>query len=536
MKAAELLAIDVGSELRTLCEAQLRGTWQVPAELVRLALRGGASEISAERRRRGFALRWVGAPVTPEVLRHLQAALDEAGNAEQRHRAIVALEAGKAQALLWAAGLPGAVLRVHSTTGRQKLRFEHRDGSRPKLSSAGAAGDSDRVELRWSCAGLDRGRAADWLRSATRFAPSPVEIDGRPAPQGFPGGLFHLGPVRISHQVPSRGRRGAVHRRLQQEAGEICGLGTPVPCRLGLTRSGEDPLLWLLRDGVVSARATVPGYPSFQAAVELGGVVPPDASAADMRRAVNPYLEGLIDRAVRMMVQVADRLPALAEADRQRLGTLLLQAAHRGLREEEVRRLPLISPAGTEGRLLSLHELSELVGRRGSTFLAVDPKDDPGEFLFDPETTFRVSNEERNLLSALLGVRFRSPARRRLGALRRSAVRLRSAVATAVRRSRGLVGSRPLPEDALSSEERRLLAAIRIAAPNERFHLCAGGGAVRRSRRGLIVPREHPAVAAGACAVAGDLTWLYPVLLTLWPDEAPPSEVREQWRRRILEC
>jgi hypothetical protein len=254
-----------------------------------------------------------------------------------------------------------------------------------------------------------------------------------------------------------------------------------------------------------------------------------------MRRAVNPYLEGLIDRAVRMMVQVADRLPALAEADRQRLGTLLLQAAHRGLREEEVRRLPLISPAGTEGRLLSLHELSELVGRRGSTFLAVDPKDDPGDFLFDPETTFRVSNEERNLLSALLGVRFRSPARRRLGALRRSVVRLRSAVATAVRRSRGLVGSRPLPEDALSSEERRLLAAIRIAAPNERVHLCAGGGAVRRSRRGLIVPREHPAVAAGARAVAGDLTWLYPVLLTLWPDEAPPSEVREQWRRRILE-
>ena len=505
MRAVELLAIDVGSELRTLCEAQLRGTWQVPAELVRLALRGGASEISAERRRRGFALRWVGAPVIPEVLRHLQVALDENRNAEQRHRAIVALEAGKAQALLWAAGLPGAVLHVHSTSGRQRLRFEHRDGNRPKLSSAGGAGDGDRVELLWSCAGLDRGRAADWLRSATRFAPSPVEIDGRPAPQGFPGGLFHL--------------------RLE----------TPVPCRLGLTRSGEDPLLWLLRDGVVSARATVPGYPSFQAAVELGGVVPPDASAADMRRAVNPYLEGLIDRAVRMMVQVADRLPALAEADRHRLGTLLLQAARRGLREEEVRRLPLISPAGTEGRLLSLQELSELVGRRGSTFLAVDPKDDPGDFLFDPETTLRVSNEERNLLSALLGVRFRSPARRRLGALRRSAVRFRSAVATVVRRSRGLVGSRPLPEDALSSEERRLLAAIRIAAPNERVHLCAGGGAVRRSRRGLIVPREHPAVAAGACAVAGDLTWLYPVLLTLWPDEAPPSEVREQWRRRILE-
>ena len=31
-------------------------------------------------------------------------------------------------------------------------------------------------------------------------------------------------------------------------------------------------MLWLLQDGVVSARAGIPGYPPFEATVELGGV------------------------------------------------------------------------------------------------------------------------------------------------------------------------------------------------------------------------------------------------------------------------
>ena len=45
-----LLTIDVASELRKLSQAQLQGPWQLPAELVRRALRDGAGHIDVARR------------------------------------------------------------------------------------------------------------------------------------------------------------------------------------------------------------------------------------------------------------------------------------------------------------------------------------------------------------------------------------------------------------------------------------------------------------------------------------------------------
>ena len=48
-----LLTIDVGSELRKLSQAQLQGPWQIPAELVRRALRAGATEVDVRTERHG---------------------------------------------------------------------------------------------------------------------------------------------------------------------------------------------------------------------------------------------------------------------------------------------------------------------------------------------------------------------------------------------------------------------------------------------------------------------------------------------------
>ena len=505
MRLEELLTIDIGSEVMSLCEAQIRGTWQIPAELVRLGLRSGASEISAERHRGGIALRWVGAPFAAEDLRSLQTALEDGRQAGERQRAIAALEASGTQALLWAAGLQGSGFRVQSTDGGNSSRFQYRQGGRPRLSTARSNGNSDQVEILWSCAGLDRVRAMDWLRSATRFAPVRPNVDGRLAPQGFPGGLYHVT------------------------------LESPVPFRLGLTRVGDDPLLWLLRDGVVSARATIPGYPSFQAAVELSGVVPPVASAADLRSAVTPYLEMLIDRAVWTMTQVADRLPDLPEVDRQRLSVLLLRAARRGLREDEVARVPLVPLAAEREDNLSLEGLRDLAARRGSTLLAVDPAEELASLLIDPETTVRVSGEERSLLAELLDLRFQAPPPRRLGLLRRRLVSARAASSAFAMRLRGFVRRRPLSEQSLSPGERTFLAALRSALAPTQVDLCAGGGGVRKTSRGLLLPREHSAVMAGASAIGNDRSWIYPTLLALNLGDPPPAAVRDQWRAGILD-
>lgn len=43
-----LLTIDVASELRKLSLAQIQGPWQLPSELVRRALRDGATQVEVD--------------------------------------------------------------------------------------------------------------------------------------------------------------------------------------------------------------------------------------------------------------------------------------------------------------------------------------------------------------------------------------------------------------------------------------------------------------------------------------------------------
>ena len=226
--SGELLSIDVGSELRSLCEAQLRGTWQVPAELVRFALRCGARHVQVDRRRGRFVVKWRDAPIARGVLEDLGGALDRGKGTGERQRAISAVEGAGAQPLLWAAGLRGARFQIVCADQSPALEFSYRDNGRPGLTRGAPAADSDEVVVRWTCAGLDRRRAVKWLLMAVRFAAAGVAVDSSAGARGFEAGLFH---VRVD---------------------------SPLPCRLGLTRRGDEPVLWLLQDGVVSARAGIP--------------------------------------------------------------------------------------------------------------------------------------------------------------------------------------------------------------------------------------------------------------------------------------
>jgi hypothetical protein len=501
LKREELLAIDVGSELRTLCEAQLRGTWQVPSELVRFGLRRGAAEIEVDRWWFGLRIRWRGPAVGESVLRDLRSALDRRSPATRRQRAIDTLEAAGAEALLWAAGIRGARFRVDSIGPQHRLRFTHREGGRPRLISTEDGGRRQAVELRWTCRHLDPRRAVAWLLMATRFADGTVRVNRRPVPRGFAGGLYHM--------------------RLNE----------PLPCRVGLTRSGDHPVLWLLKDGVVSARAGIPGYPAFEAAVELGGLVPGGASSADLRKAVAPYVRELVDRAVWMMVNVADRMGDMSDQDRVWVTALLLQAARRRLRDEEVRGIPLIPTATGRENRLSIEDISRLAPRYGHLLAAIDPDAVSGDGLVDPAATLVASSEIRGLLSELTGVRFQAPYRRTRRFTDRIRHRVRRRAADFSRRIRGATGSRPLAPDTMREEEMSLVAVLRAADPSRNIALCEGRGAVRMSSRGLLLPRENPVAIAGAACVKGDEAWAYPVLLALDLGETPPKSLRERWRK-----
>lgn len=497
----ELLAIDVGCELRTLCEAQLRGTWQVPAELVRFGLRLGAAEIEVERRWLGFRIRWRGPVVGESVLRDLRSALDRRCPATKRQQAIAALEAAGAEALLWASGLRGARLRLDSIGQLRRLRFTHRDGGRPRLFAPDGGNRRPMVELRWTCGGLDRRRSVAWLRVATRFVDRKVWVDRHPAPRGFVGGLYQ---VRLNE---------------------------PLPCRIGLTRSGDHPLLWLLNDGVVAARAGISGYPPFEAAVELGDLVPRGASSADLRRAVTPYVNELVDRAVWMMVKVADRMRNMNDRDRDRVTAILLRAARRKLRDDEVPRIPLVSTAAGGKTWLSLEDIRRLATRHGQVLTAVDTDAASGDGVMDPAATLVVSSEVRGLLAELTDIRFQTPYRRtnRFSQIVRQ--RVRRVATNVLRRLRGVAGSRTLAPDDMREEERYLLAALNGADSSRNIGLCEGRGMARMSSRGLLLPRDNPAVVAGAACVKDDPCWAYPVLLALDSGETYPESLRERWRQ-----
>jgi hypothetical protein len=292
----------------------------------------------------------------------------------------------------------------------------------------------------------------------------------------------------------------------------------------------------LLQDGVVSARAGVPGYPPFEAAVELGGVAAPGSSAADLRRAVTPYLSELVDRAVWLMVEVADRLPKLRGELRQRLAVLLLGAARRGLREDEVRNLPMLGTAEGGDRLISVREIAELAARRGGRLAVVDEEGRAHDRLMDAAATVVASVEVRGLLAELTDVRFQSAPRRVRTAGERLRLWARVRVEALRRRLAGLAGSRRLDERELSAGEKKLLEISNIAVAPGMVNLCRGRGEVRRSARDVLIPRENRVVAAAADELADNPDLAYPVLLALGLGNGVESEqYRSRWRRSLAE-
>jgi hypothetical protein len=497
-----LLTIDVSSELATLCEAQLRGTWQVPAELVRLALRIGAPEVSVRMRRRSVEILWDGPTVAYDVFADIQTALDIRLTSDDRQRAIAALEEAGMEGLLWAAGLQGSRLKVSCSNSGRCWSFDNHSRKRQPEKSNDALAQTS-VAIRWSCRGFDHRRSTRWLTIATRFAPGRILIDGRVLPTGFAGGLYHL--------------------QLEE----------PVPCRLGLTRAGDEPVLWLLRDGVVSARATIPGYPPFEAAVELGGLVSPGASAADMRRAVSPFLEALVDRAVWMMVQVSDRLPTMASGDRERLGVLLLRAANKGIRTAEIVRLSLLEMASTDGSRLSVERVRQLADQRGGVLAAIEASERSTDNLVDPQSTLLASSEVRHLLAELTAVRFQAPSLRRRSFRQVVTDRFRAATGKLLRHFRGMYPRREVPPDDLRPAEAEVLDALRSALTPKGLRICEGRGGLGSARGEVIVPRSHAALKVGTDLVSADAAWLYPLLLALDTGQEPPRELRRRWLRTI---
>jgi hypothetical protein len=494
VRADDLLAIDVTAEVATLCATQIQGPWQVPAELVRLAVARGAARVDIDRVRGGLRLRCVGRLADLSELRDLATVFDPAAERSDRQAAISRSEAAGLQALMWAAGQPGArlVMTVRSAAGSAVLEVR---GSRVRVGGGVAAAPPE-TTVTWRCRGLRPRRALAWLETACRFVPVPTAIGGRELPRGFEGGLYRMR------------------------------LAEPLEAELTITATGDTPSLWLLEHGVLSARAVVPGYPAFSAAIELSGVAPPASSADALRAAADPYLTDLLDQVARMLLLLVERLPTADEAVRRRLTSLLLGFAVRDIRRHEIESAPIVAAklAGSR-RFVTPARLARWAGRRGGVVVAADPGQVAGDG--PPSLLVEASTEERALLSELLDVRVERVGRG--GAAGELADRLRRVWTSVSSR----LGPGPLGPDRLRADERRLLEAAAVAGVN--LAICAGNRRARRRKECWLVGRQRPEVRSAVAAVAEDSSWLYPALLAMIGDDGGAAEaVRRSWVDRLV--
>lgn len=511
---ARLLTIDVTSELRKLTQAQLQGPWQLPTEFVRRALRAGATDVEVRLARGRATIVDDGTGFDPDMLARAAVLLDERRANAERHEALIGLEAAGELALFATAGLQGRGGRISSRRGGVTTVLDL--GDSPRISSV-AGGGRDGSEVVLAGHGLDRRACHDWLVDAARFAGATIRVDGKPLTHGFAAALAQ------TTLVP------------------------PLVGRIAIPIAGDTAHAWLLEHGIVTGHVALPEAPCFEAAIELG-TSSGDGSAARLREQLQPHVVALIDQAVLAMLRVGAQAAGLPEHARARIARLLLQAARKQLRTDEIMHTPVFRAVDGNGE--GLVDLA--------TLMAASDRDPSGPHLLQGlypgqrvdrytlgDLPVVIADEvERALLTELLRIRFRPPDARDTRAsfsavMRRGADALSHGAAHVFDRVRHPLRPRPVPDDELSASERTLLEALRQQLAHDPHRsidgiaICGGAGPIRRAAGAagpLLLPRANPTVLACVAAIDRDRSWVYPAYLALLDGYGrPPEDLRRAW-------
>ena len=490
---APLLSVDPDAAFDSVVHDQLGGPYQVPAELVRLAIAFGALRVEVQCRRGRVVVEARGAAVPSAAIEALSRASGQ-GDDIARLQALAALEDLDASALGWAVGLNPRRLVIR-TWERHILTTLSAKGGAPFRLSHGAGRQADGFFIELTGPHLNHKRALRWLEIACRFSPVAVIVNGRNRQRELDSGCFR---VRIASPLPA-----------------VVALGVDL----------DSPRLWLLRHGVVATRVGVPNWPPFEAAVELEDHVEGRVSAAQLRQAVVPHLETLISRVIELGVRVVPRLPELGFRQRQRITLFLLKAAERGLRLEAIRRTSLFEVVDVnETRWVSLEALEHW---RGTLPGVVDC----GSTSEDVEMPYLgLGVREREKTSGLIGRPLSGAFISRAGfgaAIGRSARTLLGFIP-------GMLGPRPVPDSDLTHGERvfirALEGALRAGGKPIDVTLCSGRRAPRRWGRCLRLARERPSIRRAIQAVLEDPASLYVVAVALkLPRWTVASDTRSEW-------
>ncbi|MFY0536660.1 hypothetical protein [Nannocystis pusilla] len=302
---------------------------------------------------------------------------------------------------------------------------------------------------------LDPTRARTYLADVARFAPAAVRVDGTDISDGLRGYL-----ARAELELPQFKLRGTV----------------------ALAHRGEPARIWLLVHGVVSTHVGVTRAPCFEAVVELAdkfaaGELTPAATAADLREAIAPALEAIVDAGVQLMLATGARSASLPATSQARVLHLLLQALRSRRRAAEVLALPVVPAlvSRDERRWLAIESLPALA--RPEPAFALEPEQNPDDFALPGPPVLLLGTAERGSWPSCCSCDFarRRRAKRADAGLGRAVAELATAGAGVRRGAAAVAGSD--------------IVAGRAAIPGDpaggsaRRGRCAGAGrAVRRGR------------------------------------------------------
>ncbi len=529
--ADELLRIDFEAALEKLAWSQLQGAWQLPAELARLAIAGGARSVKLRIAARQLTLEAPGASLSSATISDFASVLDHRLDAADRHRAMVDLEERDAFVLsaIACSRLRGLTLTLGGAAG---LSVELTTAGDLSVVNPSASSVSD-LELELDGLEMEPGRATDWLQRVGRFSNIPIELDEKRVDRGFHKPLIRK-RLLVAPSGPSTGAEAATTVD-----------SVPLHVAVAISSHGSTPRLWLLRHGIIATHATVPGYPAFEAAVEMApvsGAIETASGRADLtsrvtsaalRERLNPYIRNLVDASTGLLIRLGREAPNLPEATRERLGRLLLAAALKRRRLSELYGVEVFPLVRREGRrLVSIDVISRLVRVEEGGACAIEaipPGQDPRKFSLTGYGALEISRNERALLGELLQVVFSNPpVRVRQGRARR----FLDWAATVVPSLQAASGT-PVPESDLTDEEQTFLVQLRQAAVDsglQRIEFRTGDGKPRADDGLLLLPRRNPTVRAALQVVDRDPAWLYPATLALMAGkELPGPELRRVW-------
>lgn len=445
---AEFLSVDVDAQLRKLASRSFRSPHEYPVELVRDALRRGATVVQLRISSRRMEVKDNGAAFDEQTVKKMHLLLNPELPAWERHSALELLSGAGRLGLLSAWAPSPTCVQVYSSD----VSWQWFPGRGPEALAC-TSHSGNRVCI--------RRRNADWRKEreevieACRFSPRAVILDGVEC--SIRGGRLHdlvSGPV-----CPGEGVRG----------------GT-----IWIPRRGDVCRIHLLADGIrwrtVALSAGRNGL-VFEAAVESPECMP-DGLVLGLRRTALRLYFALVNSYEVLPLEMRNRVDELVFGHYRASGDAVILD-----RFSAFRRL-------SDRRLLSIGDVRQMA--LGGAVNVLLPEEKPGRFCVEGSQTLVVTRRQRDFLASE-GLALSSPRRRPV-----APARLRSwlsEVSNMWRRLRGrlgLPGSPGLEPHLLEASERAFLEQLDSMVRERRFRLpwtLEGEEAQVRLQRGRRAPR-----------------------------------------------